>query len=91
MSGVDMHHRERKASWAKCLDRQVQQDGRVLATREQQHGALTLGGNLSHNENSLGFKQVKVVKCLVTTRCGVSGCRFLVRARHANPSAFREV
>jgi hypothetical protein len=46
VAGVDVHDREREPRRAERLLREAQQDDRVLATGEQQHGPLPLGGDL---------------------------------------------
>jgi hypothetical protein len=55
-----MHHGEGEAPRAKGLAGQVQQDERVLAPREQQHGLLQLGRDLTHDVDGLGLQGAQV-------------------------------
>ena len=59
--GVDVHDRERDLARPERLARQVQQDDRVLAAAEQQHGLLELRRHLADDVDRLGFELVEVV------------------------------
>ena len=47
---------------------QAQQDDRVLAAGEQQHGPLELGGDLAHDVDRLGLERVEVGELVGHTR-----------------------
>ena len=75
--GVDVHHREREAAGAERLLGQPHQNDRVLAAAEQQHRALELGGDLTHDEDRLGLERLQVGQLV----CGAfSHVVFCVRA-----------
>jgi hypothetical protein len=60
VAGVDVHDREGEPARAECLLGQAQQDQRVLAAAEQQHGPLELGGHFPHDEHGFGLEGVEV-------------------------------
>src|SRR5919112_849976 len=70
---VHVHERERERRRAEGLLGQPQQDDRILAAAEQQHGPLQLGRDLAHDVDGLGLEGLQV--------------RQLVRA-HAGSGAF---
>src|SRR3954469_23289551 len=57
---VHVHERERERRRAERLRGQAQQDDRVLAAAEQQHGLGQLGRDLAHDVDRLGFEDVQV-------------------------------
>src|SRR5204862_4525592 len=78
---VDVHQREREARRAERLLGQAQQHDRVLAAREEQHGALELRGDLAHDVDRLGFEVAEVGQ-LVTGAHAVSGAAYGGRERN---------
>ena len=63
--GVDVHDRERQLARPERLGRQVQHDDRVLAAREQQHGPLELGRDLTDDVDRLGLEGPEVGQLVV--------------------------
>jgi hypothetical protein len=68
VAGVHVHDRERDVGRRERALRQGQHDDRVLATGEEQRGALELGGDLSHDVDRFRFQDVKLREQVVTTR-----------------------
>ena len=60
VAGVDVEDRERERTGPERLDGQLEQDQRVLASGEQQHGPLELGGDLAHDVDRLGLEAVEL-------------------------------
>ena len=54
--GVDVQHRERRLCRVERLERQVQQDARILADRIHQHRVAELGRDLAQDADRLGFE-----------------------------------
>ena len=57
---VDMHDRERELAGPKRLLGETQQDDRVLAAGEQQHGTFELGRDLAEDVDRLGLEGLEV-------------------------------
>src|SRR6476620_1943549 len=57
---VDVHDRERELRRAERLLSEPQQHDRILAAREEQHGPLSLGGDLAHDVDRLRLELVEV-------------------------------
>src|SRR4051794_11204830 len=74
VAGVHVHERERERRRAERLLGQAQQDDRVLAAAEEQHGLGQLGRDLAHDVDGLGLEDLEMCQ--------------LVRA-HAATGAFR--
>ncbi len=62
---VDVHDRERDRSGTKSLLGKVQHDNRVLATGEEQHGALELRSDLAHDVGRLGLEHGELIESVV--------------------------
>jgi hypothetical protein len=60
VSGVYVHDRKREPSGTKRLLGHAQEDGGVLAAREQQHRALELRRHFAHDVDGLGLQRVQV-------------------------------
>ncbi len=60
--GVHVHHGERDACRCERLARQVEHDDRVLATREQEAGALHLRGDLAEDVDALGLQGAQLAQ-----------------------------
>jgi hypothetical protein len=60
VAGVDVQDRERERAGAERLDRELEQDERVLAAGEQQHRPLELGGHLAHDVDRLRLEAVEL-------------------------------
>ena len=73
VAGVDVHERERELAGPERLLGQAQQDDRVLAAAEQQHGALELGRHLAHDEDRLGLERVEVGEAAAAAGRGGEG------------------
>jgi hypothetical protein len=56
VAGVDVHDREREAPGPERLLGQAQEDDRVLAAREQEHGPFELGRDLAEDLDRLGLE-----------------------------------
>jgi hypothetical protein len=56
VSRVDVHHRERHLRRPERLLGEAQHHDGVLAAREEQHGALELGGDLTDDVDRLGLE-----------------------------------
>src|SRR4029077_16009734 len=56
---VHVHHRETETRAAERPLGKPQQHDRVLAAREEQHRALSLGGDLAHDVDRLGLELVE--------------------------------
>ncbi len=59
----DVHHRERHPARLERLDREVQQDDRVLPAGVEQHGLLELGRHLADDVDRLGLEGLQVRQC----------------------------
>jgi hypothetical protein len=57
---VHVHQRKRQPPGRKRLARDVQHDRRVLADGKQHHRVFTLGDDLAHDVNALGFELLKM-------------------------------
>jgi len=57
---VDVHEREREAARAEGLFGQPEEDDRVLAAGEEQHGPLELGRDLAHDVDRLRLERVEM-------------------------------
>jgi hypothetical protein len=66
---VDVHEREGEARGPEGLLGQAQQDDRVLAAREEEHGPLELCGDLAHDVDGLALERFEV-RQLVVHRLG---------------------
>ena len=71
--GRDLHEREREAAGAERLLGEAQQDDRVLAAAEQQHGPLELGGDLAHDVDRLALERVEVRKLVAHRATAILG------------------
>src|SRR3954449_404734 len=60
VSRVDVHDRERELRRAESLLGEPEQHDRVLAAGEEQHGPLSLGGDLAHDVNRLRLELVEM-------------------------------
>ena len=60
VTGVDVHQRERKARRPERLLGQPQHHRGVLAAREEQHRALELGRDLTHDVDRFGLERVEM-------------------------------
>ncbi len=61
VAGVDVHDREGEPARPERLDGQVQEDGRVLATAEEEDGPLRLGRDLAQDEDRVRLEQRQMV------------------------------
>ena len=72
VAGVDVHDRERELAGPERLLGEPEQDDRVLAAGEEEHGPLELGGELAHDVDGLRLELVEVgepgrVACRITS------------------------
>ncbi len=61
---VDMQHGKGQRRGIKGLQGEMQQDGRILADRIQQHRALELCRDLAKNMDALGFKPIEMIRIM---------------------------
>lgn len=84
--GVDVQQCERQGSWPERLDGQMQQNRRVLATREQDDWALEFAGHLSEDVDGFGFECVEGVEPICIEMGASDGRRREVECHEAcNP------
>ena len=57
---VHVEHREGDLPWLERLGRQMQQDGRILSSAEEEHRPLRLGGHLADDEDGQRLQQIEV-------------------------------
>ena len=60
VAGVDVEHRKGNPAWAEGLGGQVEEDGGVLPSAEEQDGPFRLGGHLPDDEDRQRLEQVQV-------------------------------
>ena len=65
VTGVDVHHRERQPARPEGLQGQMQHHDRVLATGEQQHRPLELGGHLADDVDRLGLQRAEMAQLVL--------------------------
>ena len=56
VAGIDVHHRERQSARTERLGRQMEQNGRVLATREEKNRRLALSGYFADDLDRFVFE-----------------------------------
>ena len=84
---IDVEQGKRRGGGEEGLARQMQQDGGILAAREQHHGPFALGRDLSQDVDGLGLEPAQYV---VVQPHGPSRCANLPvtpESRGAKPAA----